>query len=41
MIMLDLNLPAPVRGNWAFPFAARFLGVGLIAFHFLKGERRH
>ena len=40
MIMLYLNLPAPSRGDWVFPLPLAFLGVGLIAFHFLKGEPR-
>ena len=40
MIMLYLNLPAASRGDWVFPLPLAFLGVGLIAFHFLKGEPR-
>ena len=40
MIMLYLILPAPDRGDWVFPLPLAFLGVGLIAFHFLKGEPR-
>ena len=40
MIMLYLNLPGPSRNDWVFPLPFAFLGVGLIAFHFLKGEPR-
>ncbi len=40
MIMLYLNLPAASRGDWVVPLPLAFLGVGLIAFHFLKGEPR-
>ena len=40
MIVLYLNLPAPSHGNWVSPLPFTFLGVGLIAFHFLKGEPR-
>jgi hypothetical protein len=40
MIVLYLNLPAPSRGDWVFPLPLAFLGVGLIAFHFLQGEPR-
>lgn len=38
MIVLFLNLPTPSRGMWVSPLPFAFLGVGLIAFHFLKGE---
>jgi hypothetical protein len=38
MIMLFLTLPAPARGFWVSPLPFAFLGVGLLAFHFLKGE---
>ena len=37
MIVLYLNLPAPSHG-WIAPLPFTFLGAGLIAFHFLKGE---
>ena len=38
MIVLYLNLPAPSHNIWVSPLPFTFLGVGLIAFHFLKGE---
>lgn len=38
MIVLYLNLPAPSHGMWVSPLPFAFLGVGLIAFHFLKRE---
>ena len=38
MIALYLNLPAPSHGMWVSPLPFTFLGVGLIAFHFLKRE---
>ena len=38
MIVLNLNLPAPSHSMWVSPLPFTFLGVGLIAFHFLKGE---
>jgi hypothetical protein len=37
MIVLYLNLPAPSH-FWLSPLPFTFLGMGLIAFHFLKGE---
>ena len=40
MIALYLNLPAPSHSIWVSPLPFTFLGVGLIAFHFLKGEPR-
>jgi hypothetical protein len=40
MIMLYLSLPVPVRNDWVFPLPLAFLGVGLVGFHFLKGEPR-
>jgi hypothetical protein len=40
MIALDLILPAPSHSAWVSPLPFAFLGVGLIAFHFLKGEPR-
>ncbi len=36
MIVLYLNLPAPSDNMWISPLPFAFLGVGLIAFHFLK-----
>jgi len=38
MIVLYLNLPSTSHGIWVSPLPLTFLGVGLIAFHFLKGE---
>jgi hypothetical protein len=38
MIALYLMLPAPSHSVWVAPLPLTFLGVGLIAFHFLKGE---
>jgi len=38
MIALYLNLPAPSHAMWVSPLPFTFLGVGLIAFHFLKRE---
>lgn len=38
MIVLYLNLPAPSHNMWISPLPFAFLGVGLIAFHFLKRE---
>ncbi len=38
MIMLYLTLPGPAHGFWVSPLPFAFLGVGLLAFHFLKGE---
>jgi hypothetical protein len=38
MIVLYFNLDAPSHGIWVAPLPFTFLGVGLIAFHFLKGE---
>ena len=40
MIMLYLTLPAPAQSFWLSPLPFAFLGVGLFAFHFLKGEPR-
>ncbi len=37
MIVLYLNVSAPSHGIWVSPLPFAFLGVGLIAFHFLKG----
>ena len=39
MIVLALILEAPSHGFWVSPLPFTFLGVGLIAFHFLKGQR--
>ena len=38
MIMLYLILPGPSHGMWVAPLPFTFLGMGLIAFHFLKRE---
>src|ERR1017187_7641742 len=38
MIVLALNLPAPSHGFWVAPLPFTFLGVGLIAFHFLQAK---
>jgi hypothetical protein len=38
MIVLYLNLPAPSHSFWVSPLPFAFLGVGLIAFHFLKAN---
>src|SRR5580704_13812040 len=38
MIMLYLILPAASLRFWISPLPFAFLGVGLIAFHFLKAE---
>jgi hypothetical protein len=38
MIVLALNLPAPSHGFWVAPLPFAFLGVGLIAFHFLQAK---
>jgi len=40
MIVLYLTLPAPSHSIWVVPLPFAFLGVGLIAFHLLKGESR-
>jgi hypothetical protein len=40
MIVLFLTLSAPSRSFWISPLPFTFLGVGLIAFHLLKGESR-
>jgi len=40
MIALYLILPGPSHGNWVTPLPFAFLGVGLIAFHFLNGAPR-
>jgi hypothetical protein len=38
MIVLYLNLRAESRSFWVTPLPFTFLGVGLIAFHFLKAS---
>jgi hypothetical protein len=38
MIVLVLNLPAQSHGFWVAPLPFAFLGVGLIAFHFLQAK---
>jgi hypothetical protein len=38
MIVLYRTLEAAERAFWVTPLPFAFLGVGLIAFHFLKGE---
>ena len=38
MIMLYLTLPAQAHSFWVAPLPFTFLGVGLLAFHFLKRE---
>ena len=38
MIVLFMNVTEPSQGTWVFPLPFAFLGAGLIAFHFLKGE---
>ena len=38
MIVLALILPAPSHGFWVAPLPFTFLGVGLLAYRFLKGE---
>jgi hypothetical protein len=38
MIALYLILPAPSHSIWVAPLPIAFMGAGLIAFHFLKGE---
>src|SRR5688500_9075592 len=38
MIVLYLNLPALSHAFWVSPLPFAFLGVGLIAFHFLMRE---
>jgi hypothetical protein len=38
MIVLYRMLPAPSHSVWVSPLPLAFLGAGLIAFHFLKGE---
>ena len=38
MIVLYLNLAASSHSMWVSPLPFTFLGVGLIAFHFLKGQ---
>jgi len=38
MIALALTLPAPANGFWVAPLPFAFLGVGLIAFHFLQAK---
>ena len=40
MIMLAMTLPAESHSGWIAPLPFAFLGVGLIAFNFLKGEPR-
>jgi sterol desaturase/sphingolipid hydroxylase (fatty acid hydroxylase superfamily) len=38
MIALHWILPAPANGLWVAPLPLAFLGVGLLAFHFLKHD---
>jgi hypothetical protein len=38
MIALTQILPAPSQGFWIAPLPLVFLGVGLLAFHFLKRD---
>jgi hypothetical protein len=38
MIMLALILDAPSHGSWVAPLPFAFLGVGLLAFHFLQAK---
>ena len=38
MIVLYLNLSARDHGMWVSPLPFAFLGVGLIAFHFLQAK---
>ena len=38
MIVLALNLPAPSHGFWVAPLPFTFLGVGLIAYHYLLAK---
>ena len=38
MIVLALILEAPSHGFWVAPLPFTFLGVGLIAFHFLQAK---
>jgi hypothetical protein len=38
MITLYRILPAPADGTWVAPLPLAFLGVGLLAFHFLKRD---
>ncbi|MGA3213186.1 MAG: hypothetical protein ABSD20_17930 [Terriglobales bacterium] len=38
MIVLALNLPAESRSFWVAPLPFAFLGVGLIAYHFLQAK---
>ncbi len=40
MIVLARTLDASAHAFWVAPLPFAFLGVGLIAFHFLKGESR-
>ncbi len=40
MIVLYLNDPAPSHSFWVSPLPFAFLGVGLIAFHFLQAKPR-
>ncbi len=40
MIMLYLTLDADSHIFWVTPLPITFMGMGLIAFHFLKGEPR-
>lgn len=40
MIALRSILPAAEASMWIAPLPFAFLGVGLMAFHFLKGETR-
>jgi hypothetical protein len=38
MIVLYRILPPPANGSWIAPLPLAFLGVGLLAFHFLKHD---
>ncbi len=40
MIVLYSILPSGNQSMWVTPLPFTFLGVGLVAFHFLKGESR-
>jgi hypothetical protein len=38
MIALNWILPPPAQGFWVAPLPLAFLGVGLLAFHFMKRD---
>jgi hypothetical protein len=38
MIVLYQVLPPPSQGSWVAPLPLMFLGIGLLAFHFLKQD---